>query len=384
MKKNFFGFIFLLFYFSCFSAEIIAIQVTGTGENVEKAVSNGLKQAVEIAVGSIIRAYSEVDETITITSTDISADIQFKEKILSFSKAYIQNYQISEYFEEDGLVYAEMNCEVRLDALEASILRNGIGMAFFEGSKLLYLFERNKLTEWNAGEMASAIFKDFSFPAGLWGVSEIKTEIKETTPESVKAEFTITVKPDEEKFRGFLSEFEELLKNICEKEITEKVKFEELSGWKTTLLSNFLYDPNYRNVIRIFSGISKNSIEFREYYLDSDTKMEKQILDSIKDFYNGKNSYSLKVLFFNQMKEKIFLIEGIKATEKNLLLSRNNFGFSSTSQKGLQYFITTGNIRIEPGKIRFSQEDLRFVIEADIPRDIFTAIEKIECRIIEE
>ena len=40
MKKIIFGFIFLLFYLSCFSTEIIEIQVTGTGENVERQAAD--------------------------------------------------------------------------------------------------------------------------------------------------------------------------------------------------------------------------------------------------------------------------------------------------------------------------------------------------------
>jgi len=158
MKKIlvFFSLFIVLTTSFLFGAETLLVKVIGVGETVQLAIDNGVKQAIEIAVGALVRAYAEVDSQLKVTATDIFEQTTFQERILSFSKAYIQNYVVLQTTQQWGLYYVELECAVRQTALEGAMLRNGIGFLSFEGSKLIALFEANRTTDRNAAAMIRA------------------------------------------------------------------------------------------------------------------------------------------------------------------------------------------------------------------------------------
>lgn len=366
-----------------FGAQSIPVKVTGIGETVQLAIDNGLKQAIEVAVGMMVRSYTKMDSQLTVTATDIVEQTTFQEKILSFSKAYIQNYTVLQTTLQSGLYYAELECLVRQEALEGAMLRNGIGIRSFDGSKLLTMFEINTTTDVNAGEMILAIFEDFEVPHGLWAVSETQTEILASNSQTVNVRVKITLSPDIEKFKGFISELEEVLKQASPKSVTEKVKFDTVDIWKSMLLSSFISDTNYRNVLRIYTEAAKESLSFREYFFDDTIEMEKQVVDALQKIAVQKNSYDLQLTLYDNLNKNIFRKEHIQVSQNSLLLGKNTFGFAYTGQRGNQFFLLPGSLRIEPGKVKASLNVLTFSLELEIPRAVFAESKKIVVEILE-
>ena len=88
MKKIlvFFSLFIVLTTSFLFGAETLLVKVIGVGETVQLAIDNGVKQAIEIAVGALVRAYAEVDSQLKVTATDIFEQTTFQERILSFRR----------------------------------------------------------------------------------------------------------------------------------------------------------------------------------------------------------------------------------------------------------------------------------------------------------
>jgi len=362
----------------------IEVTVTGLGETVETAVDNGLKQAIELAVGALIRGYSEMDSSLTVTATDIIEETKFQEKILSFSKAYIQQYEILQTTENSGLWYVELFCKVKQSALESTMLRNGIGVTHFRGSELLNIYERNQLTDVNAGRMVKAVFEDFSVPHGLWRVKEVKTEIAGTTAQEVELWVSVVLTPDSDKYRGFLSELEEVLKVVREKESIESVKADKQDNWRSMLLSSFFYDSKFRDVLRIFNAEKPNEMVFHNYYFLAEEPMGAEIFEALKALYQKKSSYSLQVTFFDVFQVAIYQKDHIRVTQSGMLLNNNTFGFSYSSQKGNQFYFLPGSFRSEPGKLKLSVQDLTLSFEMEMPKEVFGAATQLIVEIVKE
>lgn len=374
---------FILFLITGISGTI-EVTVTGLGETVEIAVDSGLKQAIELAVGALIRGYSEMDSSLTVTATDIIEETKFQEKILSFSKAYIQHYEILRTTEKSGLWYVDLFCKVKQSALESTMLRNGIGVTHFSGSALLNIYERNQLTDVNAGRMVTAVFEDFSVPHGLWRVKEVKTEIAGTTAQEVELWVSVVLTPDSDKYRGFLSELEEVLKVVREKESIESVKADKQDNWRSMLLSSFFYDPKYRDVIRIFNAEKPNEMVFHNYYFLAEEPMGAEIFEALKALYQKKSSYSLQVTFFDVFQVAIHQKDHIRVTQSGMLLNNNTFGFSYSSQKGNQFYLLPGSFRSEPGKLKLSVQDLTLSFEMKMPKEVFGAATQLIVEIVKE
>jgi len=374
----------VLFMSQIFCTSLIyEVKVTGVGETVQIAVENGLRQAIEIAVGALIRGYSELDSNLTVTATDIIEQTAFREKIISFSKAYIERYEILDSYEKWGLRHVDLFCEVRQSALESTMLRNGIGETHFDGSQLLNIFEQNRITDINSGEMVTAVFEDFSVPCGFWEVSEVKTEMLDSTAQEVKIRVSIILSPDLEKYKGFLSELKEVLRVVCEKSVYENVKAETHSAWKSLLISSFLSDSKYPDVVRIFDQAKNNEIIFHDYYFRPYVLIEKEFIEALKNLYHKSPSYSLRLVFYNAFGEELFRKDHIRTSQSGFLLNNNAFGFSFSSQKGSQFYILPGSFRSEPGKIKLSLEDIHLSLELTASKDIFKEAVKAVVEIVQ-
>jgi len=363
---------------SVINDEFISVEAEGIGTDIDEVMTNAMREAITTAVGAIFRAYSEMDSTFQSIGEEITEELSFKEQILTFTKAYIKDYEILEKTQEDGIITVKIKALIKLQALEGSILRIAEGFSDFNGDKLLRIYEANTTTDTNRQAMVYAILKDFGVPSDLWSVEEIQTQIISSDEEKVIIQVSSCLKPDAEKYNGFLKQLEEVLDRACAKKMIETVYSEKDDNWDKILLSDFIQDSKFRKIIRLFKEKNKNTYTFKQYFLDTTNEMEENVFEAFEEYSDDFESYSMTMILMNIKEEEIFKLTDIRVTASGLILKNDTLGMAYTSQKTRQHILFPGTIRIVPGKLNLTQQDIFFSFEVEVPRKTFTETKKIK------
>ena len=80
--------------------------VTGVGTDPEKAIQNAFSQAIEQAVGVLVDA-----------ETVVKNDQLIRDEILTYSRGYMEKYEVVKRWQEDGLHHATIRAVVARDKL---------------------------------------------------------------------------------------------------------------------------------------------------------------------------------------------------------------------------------------------------------------------------
>lgn len=366
------------FFSSVINDEFISVKAEGIGTDIDEAMTNAMREAITTAVGAIFRAYSEMDSTFQSVGDEITEELAFKEQIMTFTKAYIKDYEVLEKAQDDGIITVKIKALIKLQALEGSILRIAEGFSDFNGDKLLRIYEANTKTDTNTQEIVYAILKDFAVPRDLWSVEEIQTHIISSDEEKVTIQVSSCLKPDVEKYNGFLKQLEEVLDRACAKKMIETVNSERDDEWNKILLSDFIQDSKFRKVIRLFKEKNKNTYTFKQYFLDTTNEMEENVFEAFEEYSDDFESYSMTMVLMNVKEEEIFKLTDIRVTASGLILKNATLGMAYTSQKARQHILFPGTVRIVPGKLNLTQQDISFSFDVEVPRKTFTETKRIK------
>jgi len=358
--------------------EFITVEAEGIGTNIDEALTNAMREAITTAVGAIFRAYSQMDSSFQSIGNEITEELSFKEKILTFTKAYIKDYEVIEKSQDETIITIKIKALIKLQALEGSILRNAEGFSCFDGEKLLRIYEANTTTETNTQEIVYAVLKDFGVPRDLWTVEEIETKIISSNENNVTIKVDSCLTPDMEKYLGFLKQLEEILDMACAKKMTETLYAETDDEWDKILLSDFIRDSKFRSVIRLFKEKKGNTYTFKQYFLNTSNEMEEYVFEAFEDYCDDFDSYSLEMTLLNVKEEEIFKLTDIRITASSLILKNATLGLAFTSQTARQYILLPGTMRIVPGKLNLSQQNIRFSFEVEVPRQTFMEAKKVK------
>jgi hypothetical protein len=104
---------------------VISVVATGVGTDSNMATKNGIRAAVEQAVGAYISS-----ETIIVN------DVMLEDKIYSYSDGYVQEMKIISSRAKGGLVYVKIEAKVVASALKRDLANLGITVAKVEGESL--------------------------------------------------------------------------------------------------------------------------------------------------------------------------------------------------------------------------------------------------------
>ncbi len=332
------------------STEYISVEADGLGTTTEEAVNNSLRNAISTAVGSLFRSWSSLDSYFENKGDDIIEETVFKEKILSFANAYVRDYEILESSEKDGMITVKIKADIKLQTLESSILRNATGFKNIDCAKLLSIFEANSETYRNGAEMVYAILKDFGFPKDIWSFSQTQTQIISTSGEIVKIAFDVTLKPDYEKYTGFLVQLEEILDEACGKTLVETINTVKYEEWDSILLSDFIKDGKFNHVIRIFKEKNGGVYTFKQYFLNFSNDLEIEIYEAFKKYEDDFSSYSMNVTFMDSLEKEIFKIKKYQNIEFESALKKFHSRFCKNKSKCKSIHSLSGNVESRSGK----------------------------------
>ncbi|HPD39506.1 MAG TPA: hypothetical protein PK411_14260 [Mesotoga infera] len=356
------------------TVEIVAI---GYGNTLEEATDNAIKHSLELATGILVRSYSSLDSSLTIDASGLVYTEEFKENILTFSRAYIKDYEITSISELSGMVEITIIANVRLRALEATMLRNRIGVKDFQGDKLLALFEANTQTVENAAKLTESILNDFDTPKGFWRIGEITTAIVSTDDENAVLEVTVDLEPDVESFKGLINELSEILDMVASKQITQAMKLEQADSWLRVELSSLINDQDCRYVVRVLEERNDRKISLKTYFFSAKDDIEYSVWEQFKRHVDSIRSYEFLLTLKDEMGSILFSSDLKNLAQGGLLLNAPGLGMIYTGQKSNQVIIAPAPLYIEPGVLKINVQPQRLVWRITLNKELLKKAKKI-------
>ena len=167
------------------------VVVTGVGTDPDKAMQNAFSQAIEQTVGVLVDA-----------ETVVKNDQLIRDEILTYSRGYVEKYEVVKRWEEDGLHHATIRAVVARDKLVEKLRGMKIAVHEVAGDLASRQIEFDAKNEEQAAEMFKKALADFDM------TKLTKVEIvgkPEITREGANAKVRIKVKlsPDREQWKEF-------------------------------------------------------------------------------------------------------------------------------------------------------------------------------------
>ena len=106
------------------SAKAKEVTVTGVGTDPDMALQNAFSQAIQQVVGVLVDAV-----------TVVKNDQLIRDEILTYSRGYVQKYEVAERWEEDGLHHARIRAVVAQDKLVEKLGKLNIAVKSVEGER---------------------------------------------------------------------------------------------------------------------------------------------------------------------------------------------------------------------------------------------------------
>lgn len=173
------------------SPEAKEVIVTGVGTDPEKAMQNAFSQAIEQTVGLLVDA-----------ETVVKNDQLIRDEVLTYSRGYMEKYEVVKRWQEDGLHHATIRAVVARDKLAEKLKGMKIAVHEVAGDLASRQIDFDAKNEEQAAEMFKKALADFDM------TKLTKVEIvgkPEITREGANAKVRIKVKlsPDREQWKEF-------------------------------------------------------------------------------------------------------------------------------------------------------------------------------------
>jgi len=177
--------------------------VTGVGTDPDKAVQNAFSQAIEQVVGLLVDS-----------ETAVRNDQLIHDEILTFSRGYVEKYEVIRRWQENGLHHARIRAVVARDKLVAKLRGIRIATREVSGDLPSRQFEFDARNEEQAGIMFKKAMADFDMTK-LTKVDIVgKPEITRDSG-NAKVHVKIKVSPDMDAWRKFSQSVRPILAKIA-------------------------------------------------------------------------------------------------------------------------------------------------------------------------
>lgn len=163
------------------AAGILQVVASGVGIDEDKAMQNALSNAIEQAVGVMVDARTLVE------NDEIVSD-----KVLTFSRGFIDEFSVVRRWEADGLHRVRVRARVSAGKLSDKLTDNKISVRRIPGELLYYQAMHDIANEQAAADMLREALGDYTldklFEATILG------EPKQVSRDDVSAKLSVTVK----------------------------------------------------------------------------------------------------------------------------------------------------------------------------------------------
>ena len=194
------------------------VVVTGVGTDPEKAVQNAFSQAIEQTVGVLVDA-----------ETVVKNDQLIRDEVLTFSRGYVDKYEVVKRWQEEGLHHATIRAVVAQDKLVEKLRGMKIAMVDVAGELTARQIDFDAKNEEQAAEMFKKALAGFDMTK-LTKVEIVgKPEIARNGA-SAKVRIQVKVSPDRERWKEFSRSLRPILAAIATKRAAVTCKGSETWG----------------------------------------------------------------------------------------------------------------------------------------------------------
>jgi hypothetical protein len=183
------------------------VVVTGLGTDPDKAVQNAFSQAIEQTVGLLVDA-----------ETVVKNDQLIRDEILTYSRGYMEKYEVVKRWQEDGLHHAKIRAVVARDKLVEKLGGIKVAVQKIDGDGAARQIEFDVKNEEQVAEMLKKAVAGFDM-AKLTKVEIVGQP--EITRDDANATLTVSVKVSADANRW--KEFSRDLRTILAKSATRRV-----------------------------------------------------------------------------------------------------------------------------------------------------------------
>lgn len=176
------------------------IVVTGIGTDPDRAVQNAFSQAIEQVVGLLVES-----------ETVIKNDELIHDDILTFSRGYVEKYEVIRRWQEDGLHHAKIRAVVARDKLIGKLREIKIAVREVSGDLAARQIEFDVKNEEQAAEMFKKALAGFDM-AKLTNVTIVGKPEIEREGGSASVRIQIRLSPDKTRWNELAKELRQILR----------------------------------------------------------------------------------------------------------------------------------------------------------------------------
>lgn len=181
------------------------VVVTGDGTDADKALQNAFSQAIEQTVGVLVDA-----------ETAVKNDQLIRDEVLTFSRGYVEKYEVVKRWQEDGVHHATIQAAVARDKLVEKLKGMKIAMREVAGELKSRKFEFDAKNEKQATEMLRKALSGFDMTK-LTKVEIVGDPQIARDGAGAKVSIKARVSPDLEKWDQFSKQIALLLSKTATK-----------------------------------------------------------------------------------------------------------------------------------------------------------------------
>jgi hypothetical protein len=197
------------------ASEVVA---EGIGIDADKALENAFSRAIEQTVGVLVDA-----------ETLVSNDELVRETILTFSRGYVEKYEITKTWEQDSLHHVRIQALVAVSKLAEKLQASNIAVRSVAGERMALQAEHDYTNEVQATEMFRKEMAKFRIDQLVAVEVQGEPEVLEQDETHVKLRLKVTMRADQDKWKAFDASIRPLLQRLASKRSAMTRRFG--GGW---------------------------------------------------------------------------------------------------------------------------------------------------------
>lgn len=185
------------------ASEVVA---EGIGIDADKALENAFSRAIEQTVGVLVDS-----------ETLVSNDELVRDTILTFSRGYVEKYEITKTWEQDGLQHVRIQALVAVSKLAEKLKASNIAVRSVAGERMALQAEHDYSNEEKATEIFRKEMAKFRMDQLVAVEVQGEPETLEQDETHVKLRLKVTLRADQEKWKAFDTSIRPVLQRLASK-----------------------------------------------------------------------------------------------------------------------------------------------------------------------
>lgn len=183
---------------------LVAVVASGVGETPDSARQNAFSNAIEQVVGALVEA-----ETI------VKNDRMVRDQVLTYSRGYVEDFEVIGTWEEGGLHYCRIRADVSAAKLGEKLNTVNVALRELPGQMFAHQIIQQQLSEEAARQMFRKATADFT-PDKLLKLAVLGKPEVERTDAGARLNIHYTVTADLKAWEHIRANLKPLLDRVCE------------------------------------------------------------------------------------------------------------------------------------------------------------------------